>query len=201
MSAQTSYKFSSPIGSAGGIVDLAPYAIDTFLNSENTGVLTFGVGVVKGTTPGTNVALPGATNVAADFEGIVVNGRTTEYDVEGNLSIRKGASVGVMRYGRIYAKVKAGVTVAVNDPVYLIISGTYKGQFTNVPTDNVAVAGVFRSAADSNGIAQVELFNAPAPAAGNDYTLPNASATTLGGVKVGTGLAIDANGVLSVSGQ
>jgi hypothetical protein len=31
------------------------------------------------------------------------------------------------------------------------------------------------------------------------YTLPTASASTLGGVKVGTGLAIDANGVLSVS--
>jgi serine acetyltransferase len=32
------------------------------------------------------------------------------------------------------------------------------------------------------------------------YTLPTASATVLGGVKVGTGLAVDANGVLSTSG-
>jgi hypothetical protein len=32
------------------------------------------------------------------------------------------------------------------------------------------------------------------------YTLPAASATVLGGVKVGTGLAIDAGGVLSTSG-
>lgn len=31
------------------------------------------------------------------------------------------------------------------------------------------------------------------------YSLPNASASTLGGVKVGSGLSIDANGVLSVS--
>jgi hypothetical protein len=33
---------------------------------------------------------------------------------------------------------------------------------------------------------------------GGSYTLPTASASTLGGIKVGAGLAIDANGVLSV---
>ena len=33
-----------------------------------------------------------------------------------------------------------------------------------------------------------------------EYTLPAASANTLGGIKVGSGLTIDANGVLSVSG-
>ena len=32
----------------------------------------------------------------------------------------------------------------------------------------------------------------------SSYTLPTASSSTLGGVKVGTGLAIDANGVLSL---
>lgn len=37
-------------------------------------------------------------------------------------------------------------------------------------------------------------------AAGGSYTLPTASASTLGGVKVGSGLSIDANGVLSASG-
>lgn len=40
----------------------------------------------------------------------------------------------------------------------------------------------------------------PLPAAGTDYTLPTASATVLGGVKVGAGLAVDASGVLSTSG-
>ena len=42
-----------------------------------------------------------------------------------------------------------------------------------------------------------DLTNKPTiPAA---YTLPTASASLLGGVKVGTGLAIDANGVLSLN--
>ena len=34
---------------------------------------------------------------------------------------------------------------------------------------------------------------------GSDYTLPTASASQLGGIKVGNGLAIDANGVLSLN--
>ena len=45
MSAQTRYGYSTPIGSAGGIVDLAPYAVDTFLNEEETGTLKFGMGL------------------------------------------------------------------------------------------------------------------------------------------------------------
>ena len=35
---------------------------------------------------------------------------------------------------------------------------------------------------------------------GSEYELPTASASTLGGVKVGTGLSINANGVLSADG-
>lgn len=58
MSAQTRYGYATPIGAPGGIVDLAPYAIDTFLNEEETGTLKFGMGVVQGSKPGTNVALP-----------------------------------------------------------------------------------------------------------------------------------------------
>ena len=38
------------------------------------------------------------------------------------------------------------------------------------------------------------------PISGGSYVLPTASASTLGGVKVGTGLSIDGNGVLSASG-
>lgn len=40
----------------------------------------------------------------------------------------------------------------------------------------------------------------PAPAGGGSYTLPTASAGTLGGVKVGANLSIDGSGVLSASG-
>lgn len=160
MSAQLTYGYSTPIGSAGGIFDLSEHVIDTFLNEENTGVMKFGLGVVQGTKPGINIKLPTASATAADFEGITTNNRTTEYDLEGGLAIRKAASVGVMRYGRIYGRVVDGVTIAYADPVYMIPSGDNAGMFTNVSTNNVAVKGRFLSAVDSaNKVAVIELFN------------------------------------------
>lgn len=161
MSAQTRYGYSTPIGAPGGIVDLAPYAIDTFLNEAKTGVLAFGVGVVQGTTPGTNVNLPSSTSTAAVFEGITVNNRTTEHDLEGNVRVRNGAAVGVMKYGRVYARVADGITPAYGDTLYLVISGDEAGFFTNAAGDTaVAVKGRFLGTVDSTAqVAPVELYN------------------------------------------
>lgn len=159
MSAQIHYGYNTPVGAAGGIVDLAPYAIDTFLNEEATGVLKFGCGVVRGSVPGKNVALP--TAAGDKFEGIVTNNLTTEYDLEGKLSVRNGASVGVMRYGRVYGRVAAGVTPAYGDPVYLVATGDEAGCFTNVADGAIAVKGRFLGSVDTTAqIAEIELFNA-----------------------------------------
>lgn len=158
MSAQIHYGYNTPMGAAGGIVDLAPFAIDTFLNEAENGVMKFGVGVVRGTNPGVNVKLPSATG--DKFEGIAVNNRTTEYDLEGNLAIRKGASVGVMRYGRVYGRVAEGVKPAYGDPVYMVASGKEAGYFTNVADGAIAVKARFLGTVDATAqIAQIELFN------------------------------------------
>lgn len=158
MSAQIHYGYNTPMGAAGGIVDLAPYAIDTFLNEAENGVMKFGVGVVRGTNPGVNVKLPSATG--DKFEGIAVNNRTTEYDLEGNLAIRKGASVGVMRYGRVYGRVAEGVKPAYGDAVYMVATGDEAGYFTNVADGAIAVKARFLGTVDATAqIAQIELFN------------------------------------------
>ena len=160
MSAQTHYGYKTPIGAAGGIVDLAPHAIDTFLNEAENGKMMFGMGVVQGTKPGINVALPAAGATAAKFEGITVNGRTTEYDMDGKLALRQGASIGVMRYGRIYGRVAAGVKPAYGDSVYLIVSGDEAGCFTNVAEGNVAIKARFLGGVDTAAqVAPIELFN------------------------------------------
>lgn len=161
MSAQTRYGYSTPIGAAGGIVDLAPYAIDTFLNEEATGVLKFGCGVVRGTNPGKNIALPKTGATAANFEGVVTNNLTTEFDLEGKLAVRNGASVGVMRYGRIYGRIATGATPAYGESVYLVVDGADAGCFTNVAEGNVAIKGRFLGGIDTTAqIAEIELFNA-----------------------------------------
>lgn len=169
MSAQTRYGYSTPIGAAGGIVDLAPYAIDTFLNEEENGVLKFGTGVVQGSKPGVNIALPTEDATVAVFEGIATNNRTTEYDMDGKLAVRKGASVGVMRYGRIYGRVAADVEPKYGDSVYLIIEGDEAGYFTNAAADTgenstdpatIAIKARFLGGVDTNAqIAMIELFN------------------------------------------
>ena len=160
MSAQTRYGYSTPIGAAGGIVDLAPYAIDTFLNEEKTGVMKFGLGVVSGSNPGHNAKRPTSAAKATDFLGIVTNNRSTEYDLEGKIYIRNGKPMGVMRYGRIYGRVADDVEPAYGNPVYLVTSGDDAGCFTNVAADGVAIKARFLSGVDaSTKVAMIELFN------------------------------------------
>ena len=161
MSAQTAYNFYTPTTGAGGILDLAPYAIDTFINEEDTGVLKAGMGVVQGSEPGKNIALP--TEETADasvFEGITTNNRTTQYDLEGELAVPNGKSVGVMRYGRIYGRVAEDTEIEYGDSVYLITSGDEAGYFTNSEDGGIAVKGRFLSGVDLQAqVAAIELFN------------------------------------------
>ena len=161
MSAQTRYGFATPIGAPGGIVDLSPHVIDTFLNEEASGVLKFGLGVVQGSKPGVNIALPETGATADKFEGITTTTRTTEYDLEGKLHIRNGAAVGVMRYGKIYVQVEEDDEPAYGDPVYLIINGDDAGRFTSTSSgDTIAVNARFIGGVD-NGVAPVELMREP----------------------------------------
>lgn len=160
MSAQTRYGYSTPIGVAGGIVDLAPHAIDTFLNEEDPGVLRFGVGVVQGSKPGINIALPAEGATPTTFEGITTNNRTTEYDLDGKLHVRNGAAVGVMRYGKIYGRVAEGIEPSYGDAVHLITSGDEAGYFTTEADGNVAIKARFIGGVDKSAqIAAIELFN------------------------------------------
>ena len=154
MSAQTAYNFATPWGAAGGIVDLAPYEIDTYINGEATGVMGFGMAAVVGTTAGVDIKLP--TSAGDTFEGITVNNRTTELDMEGNLHIVNKAAIGVMRYGRVYVKLDASATPSFGDPVYVVVTGDSKGCFTDDDTDTLAINARFVSGAN-NGVAMVEL--------------------------------------------
>jgi len=156
MSAQTSYGYFTVKGAPGGIYDLAPYAIDTFLNEENNGVMSFGIGVVQGTNVGKGIAIPDSNSTAAKFEGVTTNNRTTERDLDGNLRVLKGAPVGVMRYGRIYVKCDSNAAAAYGKALYMVKD---TGEFTDSSSSTIALKGRFLSEADSDNVALVELFN------------------------------------------
>lgn len=160
MSAQTTYNHLAPIGSAGGIVDLSPYSIDTFLNEEETGTLKFGVGVFRGTAAGSKIKLPTSASASNEFEGIAVSNRTTEFDTEGKLSVKNNAAVGVMRYGKVYARPASGATPSYGDPVYIVNSGDEAGYVTNSSEGTVPINARFIGKIDgSANVVPIELFN------------------------------------------
>ncbi|MBQ6679543.1 MAG: hypothetical protein IJM76_05920 [Lachnospiraceae bacterium] len=156
MSAQLTYNYGTQHGVAGGIYDLAPYAIDTFLNAENNGVMKFGIAVVAGTNAGVEVKKPVSASTA--IEGVTNNNLSTEMDIDGNIAIKKGAAIGVMRYGRIWVRVATEATPEYGDPAYVVKTGDEAGFFTDSSSSTLAVKGRFLTAPD-NGLAVVELFN------------------------------------------
>ncbi len=161
MSAQTTYKYNPAMGAAGGIYDLAPYAINTFLNKEATGTEMFGKAVVDSTTSGeagTYVMLPTATNQT--FRGIVTNNRTTEFDMEGKVVVRNKAAMGVMDYGRIFGRLATSVTPTFGAQVYVVVAGDDKGCFTTSSSSTMPINATFASEAD-NGVALIDLKHAP----------------------------------------
>lgn len=164
---QTSYRYDTPKGVAGGLLDLSPYQIDSRINGETVaGALKFGMGVVQGAAPGEGVKIPTSTATADKFEGLVLTGFVQEMDMAGDTRIQPKQTVGVLRCGKAWARLAASVTVAYGDKLYLTVTGANAGLFTNVSTGNLAINGRFVGAADG-GIAPVELYNQNAADAAN----------------------------------
>lgn len=155
MAAQLSYNYGTPRGIPGGIADLTCYTIDSMLNEEKPGVMRFGVGVMQGTDVGHQVKLPNGCT-AEKFEGVTVNNLTTEYDIEGKIHIRNGAAIGVMRAGRIHARLAKDAKPAYGAKAYVVTTaGDDLGCFTEKSEGTLEV-GVFLSGAD-NGTAILDL--------------------------------------------
>lgn len=167
MSVQKIYGFATSKGIAGGIYDMYHYSVDSRFNEEENDVLTFGMGVVPGAIPGSNIALPTSASKAEDFEGIVVNGFDRQQDLEGKLFILNNQNVGVMRRGRIWARLVAAAKPKYGNALHLIVSGDDAGCFGT--TGGITVPGRFIGPA-SNGLAPVELFGCVAGEASGGAT-------------------------------
>lgn len=70
----------------------------------------------------------------------------------------------------------------------------FKVLVNEAPVNTLTLTGAVEATFDGSKAVSVEI-----PSGGSEYTLPVATSTTLGGVKVGNGLAIDKNGVLSLN--
>lgn len=159
MAAQTTYNFGTSYGVAGGLYDLSNKDIVTRNNDESGNDLKFGMGVVRGTTAGKGIKLPGSTSTAAVFEGVVVNSHSQEMDRSGNVTIAPKQAVGVLTYGKIWARIVDSITPAYGETLYLIISGNDAGCFTNTSgATAIEVKGRFIGTKGTGNVAPVELF-------------------------------------------
>jgi len=158
MGVQKTYSYNTSYGVAGGLVDLTEHVIDSRCNEATT--LKLGCGVVDGSTKGANVKLPVEASTKADFEGVVVNSHSHEMDMNGEVKVAKGETVNVLKQGRIFARIKAGITVAYGDALYLIVKGDNAGLFTNaaVTGETVKLNGFFVGAKATGDIAPVQVY-------------------------------------------
>ena len=159
MAVQTSYNFGFPKGVAGGLFDLSAHEVTT-RQAEGTGI-SFGVGVVVGTSKGTDVKLPTADATSGDFEGVVVhNSVMVEMDRDNQVSIGEKRTVGCLHHGKIWVKTGANAVPAYKETVYLITDGEEAGMFTTSAdaATKVEVNAIFLGETD-NGIANAEFFN------------------------------------------
>lgn len=155
MAAQTTYGYSTPKGVPGGKVDLFHDEVITRMNEAEDGVLKYGMAVMVGTTPGQTVKLPVSGATAKQIEGVLLCHPNTEQDMEGNVIVKKGVSVGVMRTGRIWGRLATDVTPTYGEAAYVVVSGDDAGTFTDEADGAVDIGASFGNATD-DGIAIIE---------------------------------------------
>ncbi|MCL1999040.1 MAG: hypothetical protein FWG65_09775 [Turicibacter sp.] len=165
--AQLNYTYQTQLGVAGGLLDVSPYSVNSRTFSPNeedeTRSLKFGTGVVVGASPGTTVTAPRSDTTASDFEGLVLTGFTTEHNLTGDLKLHPGATVGVLRFGKAWARLEPDIEPKYGDRVYLIKEGEFVGCFTNLEDGNLPLAAQFVGneglVAAAGSIAPIEIFN------------------------------------------
>ena len=159
MAGQLTYNFNTPRGIAGTLFDISPYAIDSRINAETSSdAMLFGMGVVQGDVPGTNINVPATTSTIAEFEGISMASLTTQQTIPGEVKVYPQTTVGVLRWGKAWARVAPGETPAYGDDLFLIISGPNAGMFSTDDT-NLAINGKFEGPLGTGNVAPVVLFN------------------------------------------
>lgn len=158
MATQLDYGYSMSKGVPGGKYDLSLDEVITRTNEEEDGVLKFGMVVMVGTTPGTTVKVPVDGVTLGKIEGIVLHAENTEQDRKGHVVVANNASVGIMRYGKIWARVAENVTPVYGDSLYVVVSGDDAGVLSNEEgIGNVKLGGYFIGEAEKEGIAPVLL--------------------------------------------
>ena len=142
MAAQLDYSYTTPKGVAGGKYDIAFDEVITRKNEEADGVLKYGMAAMIGTNAGSDVKVLRAAN--------------TEQDMNGHVVVKKCASVGIVRKGRVWCRLASDAEPAYGAKAYVVVTGKDAGTFTHTEGSNVDIGATFGNAKD-DGIAVVEI--------------------------------------------
>ena len=131
MAAQLKYSYSLPKGVAGEKFDISFDEVVTRRNQETDGVLKYGMAAQIGDVPGVDVKVPATDATAADMDGIVVRTSATEQDREGHVVVRSGASVNVMKKGKVWGRISSDAQPVYGHTAYVVVDGDEAGTFTS----------------------------------------------------------------------
>ena len=156
MAAQTNYNYGTPKGVAGGKVDLNHEIVNSRMNEAEDGVLKYGMAVAIGATPGSTVKVPVEGTKADQIEGVVLAHANTEQDMKGNVVVKKGVSLSIMKEGTVWGRLATGVTPVYGAKANVVVSGADAGTFTTATEGTVDIGATFGKYTD-DGIAVIIL--------------------------------------------
>lgn len=153
---QTSYDLNQGQAFAGMKADAR---FDEVVSFQAEGAVAFGLGVIRGTAPETEVKIPaGATT---GFRGVALH--IHKEPVAGLCRYEDTEMVSVLRKGRAWVPVVG--TIAVTDTVRLIHTGGNAGMFTAATTGSTAISGLeFAGAYATSGSPAIALLDINLPA-------------------------------------
>lgn len=168
--------------------------------------ICIGVGAGAG---GTSSYLVGSNNILIGYWSGNAYGHDGAYEVSNQVIIdpldHHGANESSTAFIYGLAHLDASqATLSLNSVVTARYGLVVASGDIQAPTDGVVFASAGAAPLSTTdrlyNVDGVLYWNGSAIGSGGGYTLPTASATVLGGIKVGTGLAIDGSGVLSATG-
>lgn len=158
MAAQLTYGYSTAKAVPGGKVDLADDVVAARRNEENDGVIKYGTAVACGSSVGHSVKKVVAGTTAAQIDGVVLCHPNTEQDMEGNVVVKKHATLGIMKKGHIWGRLATNVTPVYGTTAYVVVDGDDAGCFTATAdgANTVDIGATFGNEKD-DGIAIIVL--------------------------------------------
>ncbi len=157
---QESYNIDQPEAFAGLKGDAGFDRVESFLAE---GEIAFGLGLIEGTDPVTQVKVPSGTGDVV--RGISLHQHLEKALITGVASYKDEEAVSVMRQGLVWMRHEDSDvgTLVVDDVVFInvAIGGAQLGRVTSVSVNNVPIpTGVARKLStdpDGNGIALIEI--------------------------------------------